>query len=99
MVVVVVSEGLTMVTVVGMTIETNPPYANSKSGREVSEEGSSIVMREVQSRKQLDPMAVTVVGTMIEAREVHDRNAACPMDMTDRSITTLTAGHDRNAAL
>lgn len=48
MVVVVVSEGLTMVTVVGMTIETNPPYANSKSGRKVSEEGSSIVMREVQ---------------------------------------------------
>ena len=44
-------------------------------------------------------MAVTVVGTMLEAREVHDRNAACPMDMTDRSITTLTAGHDRNAAL
>lgn len=38
----------TMVTVVGMTIETNPPYANSKSGREVSEEGSSIVLREVQ---------------------------------------------------
>ena len=83
------NKGVTIITEVGMTIENNPLNWNKELGRLVSEVGRRIVLREVQPWKQLDPIAVTVVGTMMEERYLQERNAAAPMETTDTSTITV----------
>ena len=57
-------------------------------------------MREAHPWKQLDPMAVTVVGTRTEERAVQSTNTAMPNVTTVVSISTASMKKlDLNAAL